>query len=307
MTRRSFIQVLAFAPLALRLEAREADAHTVEIRDLLMGTFVQMKGVGIKKEALADAVSHMKGLERVFSRFDEESPLSELNRTGSLKNAHRELVNVLHLAREAYAETKGAFDVTVLPVLLRFEAHGKALTQKERERFRTIVGFDKVDVDSRDIALKRTGMKLTLDGIATGYIIDRGVARLRESGCASVLVNVGGDIYCGSNRKGWDVGIYDPLRDVILRKVRPDDAAVCTSGNYVNYYSKNKRLHHIIDPKSLVSPTDVVSVTAVARTTVRADVLSTALFVVGEKGRGFLKDGEKAYLIARNGSEKILS
>jgi thiamine biosynthesis lipoprotein len=122
-----------------------------------------------------------------------------------------------------------------------------------------------------------------------------------------VLVNVGGDIYCGSNRKGWDVGIYDPLRDVILRKVRPDDAAVCTSGNYVNFYSKDKSLHHIIDPKRLTSPTDVVSVTAVARTTVRADVLSTALFVAGEKGRGFLRDSEKAYLIARDGSEKILS
>ena len=307
MTRRSFIQVVAFSPFALRLEAREADAHTVEIRDLLMGTFVQVKGVGVKKEALTDAISHMRGLERVLSRFDEASPLSELNRKGSLKSPHGELMNVLHLAREAYAETVGAFDVTVLPVLLHFEAHGKALTQKEHERFRTVVGFDKVDVGSRDVSLKRTGMQLTLDGIATGYIIDRGVARLRESGCASVLVNVGGDIYCGTSQKGWDVGIYNPLRDAVVRKVRPDDAAVCTSGNYVNYYSKNKRLHHIIDPKSLVSPTDVVSVTAVARTTVRADILSTALFVVGEKGRGFLKDGEKAYLIARDGSEKILS
>ena len=57
MTRRSFIKIVAFAPFALNLEAKEAGSHTVEIRDLLMGTFVQMKGIGVKKEALADTVS----------------------------------------------------------------------------------------------------------------------------------------------------------------------------------------------------------------------------------------------------------
>ena len=149
MTRRSFIKIVAFAPFALSLEAQEVGSHTVEIRDLLMGTFVQMKGIGVKKEALADTVSYMKNLERIFSRFDDESGLSALNREGSLKNPHKELVKVLYLAREAYTETIGAFDVTVLPVLLHFETYRKALTQSEQERFRRVVGFDKVDLDSR--------------------------------------------------------------------------------------------------------------------------------------------------------------
>ena len=307
MTRRSFIKIVAFAPFALNLEAQEVGSHTVEVRDLLMGTFVQMKGIGVKKEALADTVSYMKDLERIFSRFDNESGLSALNRDGSLKSPHKELVKVLYLAREAYTETIGAFDVTVLPVLLHFETYRKALTQSEQERFRRVVGFDKVDLDSRNIALKTTGMKLTLDGIAKGYIIDCGVSHLRDNGCANVLVNVGGDVYCGKNQKGWDVGIYNPLQDAILRKLKLDTTAVCTSGNYVNYYSKDKKLHHIIDPKNLVSPSEVVSVTAVARTTARADILSTAIFVAGEKGKRFLKDGERAYLITRNSQEIILS
>jgi FAD:protein FMN transferase len=307
LTRRSFIKIVAFAPLALNLDAKEVDAHTAEIRDLLMGTFVQMKGIGVKEEALRDTVSYMKNLERVFSRFDEESLLSVLNREGSMKSPHKEFMKVLLLAREAYAETMGAFDVTVLPVLLHFETYRKALTQQEQERFRKVVGFDKVDLDSRSIALKTTGMKLTLDGIAKGYIIDRGVSHLQDNGCTSVLVNVGGDIYCGKNQSGWDVGIYNPLQDAILRKLKLDTAAVCTSGNYVNYYSKDRKLHHIIDPKNLVSPSEVVSVTAVAGTTARADILSTAIFVTGEKGRRFLKNGEKAYAITSKGREFILS
>jgi FAD:protein FMN transferase len=307
LTRRSFIEIVAFAPFALCLEAREAAAHMVETRDLLMGTFVQLRGIGVAQEALADAVSHMRSLERIFSRFDKESGLSQLNREGGLKNPHKELLKVLHLACEAYTETDAAFDVTVLPVLLHFETYRKTLTEKERESFKKIIGFEKVDVDTHSISLRAKHMKLTLDGIATGYIIDQGATRLRDRGCASVLVNVGGDIYCGKNNRGWRVGIYDPFRDVVSRKLELDSAAVCTSGNYVNYYSDDKRLHHIIDPKRLASPSDVVSATAIARTTVRADMLSTAIFVAGEKGKRFLKHGERAYLITEDGREKLLT
>ena len=75
-----------------------------------------------EKETLADTVSYMKDLERMSSAaLITESGLSRLNREGSLKNPHKELVKVLYLAREAYTETVGAFDVTVLPVLLHFE------------------------------------------------------------------------------------------------------------------------------------------------------------------------------------------
>ncbi len=307
LTRRSFIKIAAFAPFALQLEAKEAALQTVEVRDLLMGTFVQMKGIGVRKEALADSVTCMKTFERVLTRFDAQSGLSSLNREGAIRNPKRELMEVLDAAREAYTESDGAFDASVLPVLLHFERYGKALTEKEREGFRRVVGFEKVDLSPTGIRLKAKGMKLTLDGIAGGYIIDRGVSRLRDIGCVSVLVNVGGDIYCGRNRKGWDVGIYDPFRDSIARTLKLETAAACTSGSYANYYSKDRRLHHIIDPKTLTSPTDLVSVTAVSRTTMRADILSTAIFVAGEKGRRFLREGEKAYLITSKGRKIVLS
>ena len=271
-----------------------------------MGSFVQIKGMGVEKETLLSVISYMKALETVLSRFDSTSGLSVLNSEGSLKNPHKELAKVLHLAREAYSETGGAFDVTVLPVLLHFETQRRPLTSEEQERFRALVGFDNVDFDARGVALKKKGMKLTLDGIAKGYIIDRGVEHLRDRGCVSVLVNVGGDIYCGKSDNGWDVGIYDPLQDRIKRKLKLETTAVCTSGNYVNYYSEDKKLHHIIDPSSLSSPSDVVSVTAIAATTQRADMLSTALCVTGERGKSFLGKGERAYLLTDKGQEIAL-
>jgi thiamine biosynthesis lipoprotein len=307
LTRRSFIRLIVLTPFALQLEAKEVPRYTAEVRDLLMGSFVQIKGTGIEKETLLSAISYMKALESVLTRFDGTSGLSLLNSAGRLKNPHKELTKVLYSAREAYSETGGVFDVTVLPVLLHFETQRRPLTLEEQERFRALVGFDNVDFDAGGVALKKKGVKLTLDGIAKGYIIDRGVEHLRDRGCVSVLVNVGGDVYCGKNGNGWDVGIYNPLQDTISRKLKLETTAVCTSGNYVNYYSEDKKLHHIVDPRTLSSPTEFVSVTAIAGTTQRADVLSTALFAAGERGKSFLRQGEQAYLLTDKGQEIALT
>jgi thiamine biosynthesis lipoprotein len=306
LTRRSFVRIVALTPFALQLEAKEVPRYTVEVRDLLMGSFVQIKGMGVEKETLLSVISYMKALETVLTRFDGTSGISILNSKGSLKKPDKELMQVLHLAREAYIETGGAFDVTVLPVLLHFETQRRPLTSEEQESYRALVGFDNVEFDAQSIALKKKGAKLTLDGIAKGYIIDRGIEHLRDRGCVSVLVNVGGDVYCGKSGSGWDVGIYDPLQDSIVRKLKLETTAVCTSGNYVNYYSEDKKLHHIIDPRTLSSPSDVVSVTAIARTAVRADALSTALFVAGEEGKSFLRQGERAYFLFNGGQEIAL-
>lgn len=306
LTRRSFMTVMALAPFALQLDAREVPAQTEEVKDVLMGTFVQMKGVGVPRQHLAETLSYMKELERIFSRFTSDSQLAQLNREGVLRRPGREFSTVLQSAHKAYLETGGTFDITVLPVLLHFEKFQRSLSPEEQERFSRIVGFDKVESGGRDIHLKRPGMKLTLDGIAKGYVIDRGAERLRERGSASVLVNVGGDIYCGKNPHGWGVGIYDPLHDRLSRKLSLESMAACTSGNYVNYFSPDKKLHHIIDPIHLSSPTELTSATVVAQSAMRADMLSTSMFVKGIAGKTLLREGEKAYLIISDGRELTL-
>lgn len=307
ITRRSFITLMALAPFALQLDAKEAARQTEEVRDVLMGTFVQMKGVGVPREILVETISHMKQLERVFSRFTSEGELATLNREGVLRQPSKEFFTVMQAAHKAYVETDGAFDVSVLPVLLHFEKFHRPLTSEEHERFRRSVGFDKVELGRSVLRLENPGIKLTLDGIAKGYIIDCAAERLREEGCARVLVNVGGDVYCGETNDGWGIGIYDPLHDQLSRKLSLRDAAVCTSGNYVNYFSPDKRLHHIIDPRTLTSPTELTSATVVAGSTMRADILSTSLFVKGLAGKTLLREGEKAYLITSDGGEVTLA
>jgi FAD:protein FMN transferase len=305
ITRRTFIRISCLFPLALRLDAGDVPDHTEEVRALMMGTFVQIKGVGVPKGVLQGALSRMRELETIFTRHGGEGSLATLNRDGTVTYAPLEFISVMERTAEAHRETSGLFDPTVLPALLVMEQHHRPLTEDERSRCTRITGFHRVAIESKRVAVEK-GVQLTLDGVAKGYIIDEGVKRLRNDGAVSVLVNVGGDIYCGQHRKGWEVGIYDPARDCLVRTLMLTNAAVATSGNYVNYFTEDRSAHHIIDPRTLSSPSGITSVTVTAAGTMRADILSTAIFVAGADGKRFLKEGERAYLLTSDGREITL-
>jgi len=77
------------------------------------------------------------------------------------------------------------------------------------------------------------------------------------------------------------------------------DEAVCTSGDYERPLpAAGAAQHHIVDPRTGVSPPVVASVTVVAPSAMLADALATAAFVLGpEQGLDFLMRMEVEGLI----------
>ena len=67
--------------------------------------------------AMAEAQSEVRRLESIFSRFDADSELSELNRRGTLR-VGPELLEVVDLALAARDRTGGRFDPTVHDALV---------------------------------------------------------------------------------------------------------------------------------------------------------------------------------------------
>ena len=54
-----------------------------------------------------------------------------------------------------------------------------------------LVGYQGVHVNDASITFDRPGMSVTLDGIAKGYIVDRTVAAMVETGAERVTVDAG--------------------------------------------------------------------------------------------------------------------
>lgn len=257
----------------------------------LMGTSVAITALADDPHAAGAAIdaafAHMAAVAAELSRFDAASPLVRLNREGRLAVVPPHLLAVLRQSLALSAQTEGAFDVTVLPVLRYFEtlrgvAGVDGREHREIERREQLVDYRGVQLDALGARLLHPGMAVTLDGIAKGYVVDQGVATLRAAGIEYGLVDAGGDVHamCGNDpRRHWNVGIVDP-RDTsrVAAVLQVRNAAISTSGNYRVFFSTDRRLFHIVNPRTGLSPLDYSSVTVLAERSMLADGMSTASF-----------------------------
>jgi len=257
--------------------------------EFLMGTFVEV--VSSDTRAKDIVFSEFKRLEGIFNLFDKDSELYRLNASGSL-TASPELFDVLKNAKQFYEETKGAFDVTIAPLSLRWKVaitNQEAPKDDEIKKLMGLVGFDYVYLDekTRTVRLLKSGGSIDLGGIAKGYAVDKAIARLRQAKIVSAIVNAGGNLYCLGDNNGapWQAGIQDPRQaNHLLTRIAVKDKGVSTSGDYEQFFIyKNKRYSHIIDPRTgYPADSGIIAATVVASDALTADALSTALIILGK-------------------------
>jgi thiamine biosynthesis lipoprotein len=265
---------------------------SVERTLVRMGSFVTITAVHESRdraeEAIGRAVEEMDRLAAILSRHDASAALAHLNREGELRDAPPELVDVVRESLWAHRVSGGAFDATVQPVLDLFEgAQGSRAPLPGDEAVRAAlarVGSQRIELDERSVRFREPGVRVTLDGIAPGYIVDRMSEVLAGCGIENHLVNASGDIRVRGRRadgRPWHIAVEDPEKKGHYPEViELASGAVSTSGNYEIYYDREKIHHHIIDPSTGVSPTLASSVSVIAETAVRSDALSTAVFVL---------------------------
>jgi thiamine biosynthesis lipoprotein len=153
-------------------------------------------------------------------------------------------------------------------------------------------------------------MGVTLDGIATGYILDESIALLKSRGIKSAYVNFGGTLATiGSRANGspWEVGVVDPITPTnVIGTLYLKDQAVATSGDYEDYYTTNKDYYHIIDPFTARSPLFSHSATVVASTSMLSDPLGVALMVESPNDAMRLMDSFQAECLLYTDSSGVM-
>lgn len=307
LDRRQFMMVAGAVGASLCLDgvmspALAVPAHVdrpVTLSRVMMGTYVTITVAGVSSmqatEALDKTFAKMSQLEAVFSRHMAGTPVAELNRTGVLRDAPAELVQLMGRAQRFGTLTSGAFDVTVQPVIDLFRAHKTSasrmdLDAKALRHAQDLVGMEHVHVDAQRLTLGHQGMGITLDGIAKGHIADMASAELIKLGVRNHIINAGGDIVVRGLKpsthggSAWRVGISAPHAGQngsdIIDAIALTDAAVATSGSYEMYYDASGKHHHLISPLTGASPALVASVSVKAPTAMEADALATALSVM---------------------------
>ncbi len=294
--RRNFIKSFGFLAgtglLPLSAQASSFSFGKIQFSNetrLLLGTYVNIQASNIEKDILAEAFEksfeEVARLESIFTRHSS-SALTALNEYKKISNAPQEFIEVVHEVNFIEDKTNSMFNPSILPVL-EYAENTNNFSKKEIESLLKQVESKSLSVSNSNILLAENA-RVTLDGIAKGYIVDKVAAILDSYQIQDFIINAGGDIRAKGMKnpsllfaKSWSAAIEDPAKQGQYPAVFPlYNKALATSGSYEKSFANN--MHHIINPHYSMASSDTVSpmiksVSVIADTAIRADALATAL------------------------------
>lgn len=248
--------------------------------------------------------AELKKVDSSLSPFNPQSVISAVNRNEPV-TVDGMFAEVFNMAEKISADTDGAFDITVAPLVNEWGFGFKKGVEPTREvidSLRSIIGYQKVSLTA-DKHIRKADPRIMLDcsAIAKGYGCDVVARLMRHLGVANFMIEIGGEIVTsGVNEKRlpWKIGVTKPTDDSlsvnqeIQTVLNVTDKAMATSGNYRNFYYKGgKKYAHTIDPKTgYPVQHNILSSTVLASNCATADAYATSFMVMGlDKAKDVLK------------------
>ena len=254
------------------------------------------------RDLQAGILDQLQQVDNSLSPFNETSIISRVNRNETVE-VNDLFTDVFTMAQEVSADTHGAFDITVAPLVNTWGfgfKQGTPPTKAVIDSLLAIVGYEKVKLSGRHVVKQDARTMLDCSAIAKGYGCDVVAELLRRKGIDNFMVEIGGEVVTSGiseKRVPWKIGVTKPSDDSLsvnneLQTVlNITDKAMATSGNYRNFYYKNgKKYAHTIDPATgYPVQHSLLSATVISDRCAKADAYATAFMVMGlEKAKKVL-------------------
>lgn len=229
-----------------------------------------------------------KHVEKIASRFDENSELSFLNKNLNYTvEVNETLIDIIKNAYYAYSITDGNFDPRILSTLNNigyidtFKNNKwdkvKVVPLVIRERWAPTFHDNKIHIGSQPI---------DLGGIGKSYTVWL-TANILNQYSENFYINAGGDItFVGvaSDGSEWTVGVDNPymeesLQPLVVLAVRDVSVATSSIAKRSWVMADGKRMHHIINPKTgMPSNEGIQAITIISKDVITAEIWSKSLF-----------------------------
>lgn len=262
-------------------------------------TLVPVTGMPDKAILQAGIEAELERVNQSMSTYRQDSEISRFNalEPDAWFPVSADFHAVLSTAMAVGWQSEGAYDVTVGPLVdaWGFGPGGPVGSPPADDRVSDIlenVGQDYLRLDAEDghRVLKTRPVSLDFSSLAKGYAVDLVARWLSGQGLDRHLVEVGGEMrLSGMSGRGdpWRVAIERPESAIRTAEqaISLTDVAVATSGDYRNYFELDgQRFSHSIDPRrGYPVAHDLVSVTVLDPSAMRADAWATALVVLGQE------------------------
>lgn len=243
-------------------------------------------------------------IDNSLSPFNQHSIITAINRNESMQTDSL-FRAVFRRSLEISAETDGAFDITVAPLINAWGfgfKKGIFPDSAQVDSLRQLIGYTRVSLDADGCVQKQNPrLMLNCSAVAKGYAVDVVARLLQAKGIDNLMVDIGGEVVVkGHNpqQRPWRIGINKPVDDSLATNqelqaiVELTEGAIATSGNYRNYYHRNgKKYAHTIDPRTGYPVQHaILSSTVLAPDCMSADAYATAFMVMGlEEAEAFVE------------------
>ena len=273
-----------------------------------------------------EALDEIDRLENQLSLYRPGSEIAQLNARAARESVRvtPTLFALLHHAQQLHAETEGAFDITIAPLVRCWDfmgGTGKMPTPAEVVEAHARIGMQHVQLDAPNCAVRfaREGVMLDLGAIGKGYAVGQAVEFLRETEITSALVHGGtSTVYAigyPPDRESWKVAIETPPGVTVAPDLWPGalslrDEAMSVSAVWGKFFEADgRRLGHVIDPRTGQPVNRALLSVVVLPSATETDALSTALLVLGTEGHDSisgLRPGMKTLLVTEtNGTFRV--
>ena len=261
----------------------------------LMGTRATLVSCAADRETGLREMEAYLGIlddtEAELSTWREDSQISRLNRqpVGAAFLLNEPLSRMFETLYFWHEQTDGAFDPGIGALTEVWGIHEGGRLPNDGELRKAIqrsglrhFGFD---AGSRRIVRHRDAT-IDVGGFGKGEALDRVRAYAQAHEAAPFLIDLGGQILVHGllpGRSDWEVSVADPQhRQSAAMSLGLTAGSLATSaGSERDVNAGGKRIGHIVDPRTGQTRVADYSVTVWHSSALAADILSTALYVMG--------------------------
>ncbi len=282
-------------------------------------------------EKVESRFMYLHKLYDIYNDYDGINNIKTINDNAGIKpvKVEQEIIDLILFSKDWYERTNGQTNIAMGSVLkiwhdYREEGEYDPTTAKlppmeELESAAQYTDINKVIVDTENstVYLEDKNMRLDVGAVAKGFATEIIAKEIMEEGFTSGIISAGGNVRVldkpiDNTREKWGVGIQNPDGSIlpsensILETIFINNSSVVSSGDYQRYYIVDgKRIHHLIDPETLMPGEYYRAVTVVAEDSGVSDALSTAVFLTPyEESRQLVEslDGVEALWVMQDGT-----
>lgn len=248
-----------------------------------------------------EALDEIDRIEAQLSLYKPTSEIAHINARAAHEpvRVSPPVFRLLEHAQRLSAETGGAFDISIAPLVRCWGFMGGTGRMPDPlavEEARRKVGMDLIHLDDREftVSFARDGVMLDLGAIGKGYALERAVELLQDAGVTSAMIHGGTSTVHAIGRppgdEPWKIAIEQPRQDAaqpgkLLALVPLENESMSVSAIWGrSFQSGEKSYGHVIDPRT-GQPAEAALLSAVVLpSATETDALSTALLTMGSAG-----------------------